>query len=87
MLGLSGEPQVQRLCPKKWKSEIFHNVQQDEIVEDMGSIMPRIYIVMDNKQVEYQLHKDEVEGMINNHAFNTLIDSRASHSYIDFKVV
>ena len=29
----------------------------------------------------------EVEGMINNHAFTILIDSGASHSYIDPKVV
>jgi hypothetical protein len=29
----------------------------------------------------------EVEGMINNHAFTILIDSGASHSYIDPRVV
>lgn len=29
----------------------------------------------------------EVEGMINNHAFTILIDSGASHTYIDPKVV
>jgi hypothetical protein len=30
----------------------------------------------------------EAEGMINNHAFAIiLVDSRASHSYIDFQVV
>jgi hypothetical protein len=29
----------------------------------------------------------EVEGMINNHAFTILIDSRDSHSYIDPWVV
>jgi hypothetical protein len=29
----------------------------------------------------------EVEGMINNHSFTILIDSGASHSYIDPKVV
>ena len=29
----------------------------------------------------------EVEGMINNHAFIILIGSRASHGYIDTKVV
>ena len=29
----------------------------------------------------------EVEGMINNHAFTILIDSGASHIYIDYKVV
>jgi hypothetical protein len=50
------------------------NVQQAKIVEDMGSRVSRIYKAQDNKQVEYQLHMIEVEGMINNHAFSILID-------------
>ena len=49
--------------------------------------MPRIYIALDNKQVEYQSYMIEVEGMINNHASTILIDSRASHSYIYPRVV
>jgi predicted aspartyl protease len=49
--------------------------------------MPRIYAALDNKQDEYQSHMIEVEGMINNHAFTILIDSGASHSYIDPRVV
>jgi hypothetical protein len=56
-------------------------------VEDMGSRVPRIYAALDNKQVEYQSHMIEVEGMINNHALIVLIDSRASHSYIDPRMV
>jgi hypothetical protein len=31
----------------------IHNVQQGEIVEDMGSIIPRIYVALDNKKVEF----------------------------------
>jgi hypothetical protein len=56
-------------------------------VEDMGRSVPRIYAALDNKQAEFQSHMIEVEGMINNHAFTILIDSGASHSYIDPKVV
>jgi hypothetical protein len=75
-------------CPhKNGKVRVVHNVQQVEIVEDMGNRMPRIYASLDNKQVEYHLHMIEVEGMINNHSFTILIDSRASHSYIDPRVV
>ena len=66
---------------------VFHNVQQDETVEEMGSRVPRIYASMDNRQEKYQSHMIEVEGMINNHAFTILIDSRASHSYIEPRVV
>jgi hypothetical protein len=69
------------------KVRVIHNVQQAETVEDMGRRMPRIYAALENKQVEYQSHMIEVEGMINNHAFTILIDSRASHSYIDPRVV
>jgi hypothetical protein len=75
-------------CPhKNNKVRVFHSVQHAETVEDMGSIMPRIYAALDNKQDEYQWHMIEVEGVINNHAFTILIDSGATHSYIDPRVV
>jgi hypothetical protein len=77
-----------RDCPQgKYKVIVVHNVQRAETVEDMGKRVPRIYATLDNKQVEFQSHMIEVEGMINNHAFTILIDLGASHSYIDSKVV
>jgi hypothetical protein len=43
-----------RDCPHKGeKVRSIHNVQQVEIVEDMGRNVPRIYAALDNKQVEY----------------------------------
>ena len=62
---------------------VVHNVQQAEIVEDMGSRIPRIYASLDNKQEKYHSHMIEVEGMINNQTIVVLIDSGASQSYID----
>jgi len=56
-------------------------------MEDMGSRIPRIYVALENKQVEYQSHMIEVECMINNQPFTILIDSGDSHSYIDPRVV
>jgi predicted aspartyl protease len=53
----------------------------------MGKNVPRIYAALDNKKVEYQSHMIEVEGMINNQTITILIDSGASHSYIDPKMV
>ena len=53
----------------------------------MGISFSRIYESLDNKQEDFQSHMIEVEGMINNHAFTILIDSGASHSYIDPKFV
>jgi hypothetical protein len=77
-----------RYCPhKSGKVRFFHNVKQVETMEDMGRRVPRIYEALDNKQVMFQSHMIEVEGMINNHPFTILIDSGASHSYIDPKVV
>jgi hypothetical protein len=69
------------------KVKIVHNVQQDDTVEDMGRSMPRIYAALDNKQVEFQSHMIEVEGKINDQPIVILIDSGASHSYIDPKLV
>jgi hypothetical protein len=77
-----------RDCPhKNGKVRVVHNVQQAEIVEDMGSKIPRIYVALDNKQAKYQSCIIEVEGMINNHSFTDLIDLGVSHSYIDPRVV
>jgi predicted aspartyl protease len=65
----------------------IHNVQQAKTVEDMGKGVPRIYAALENKQAEYQSHMIEVEGMINNQTITILIDSGASHSYIDPRMV
>jgi hypothetical protein len=77
-----------RYCPHIGeKVRTFHNVQQDETMEDMGRNVPRIYASLDNKQEEYQSHMIEVQVMINNQSIAILIDSGASHSYIDLKMV
>jgi hypothetical protein len=75
-------------CPHKCeKVRIVHNVQQDDTVEDMGRNVPRIYASLYNKQDEFQSHMIEVEGKINNQTIVILIDSGASHSYLDPKMV
>jgi hypothetical protein len=69
------------------KVRTVHNVQQVATVEDMGRNVPRIYAALDNKQVEFQSHMIEVEGKINDQPIAILIDSGASHSYLDPKMV
>jgi hypothetical protein len=77
-----------RDCPHRGeKGRTIHNVQQDETMEDMGRNIPRICTTLDTKQATYQSHMMEVEGMINNQTIAILIDSGASHCYIDPKVV
>jgi hypothetical protein len=69
------------------KMRIVHNVQQVETMEDIGTSVPKIYAALDNMQAEFQSHMIEVEGMINNQTIAILIDSEASHSYIDHEMV
>jgi hypothetical protein len=77
-----------RDCPhRKDKARFVHIVQQAETMEDMGNKMPRIYATLDNKQEKFQSHMIEVEGMINNRPLVILIDSGASHSYVDPRMV
>jgi hypothetical protein len=35
------------------KGKVVHNVQKDETMEEMGRYVPRIYVALENKQVEY----------------------------------
>jgi hypothetical protein len=60
----------------------MHNIQEATTVEDMG----RIYAALEDRQAEYQSNMIEVEGKIINHHVAILIDSGASHCYIDPKI-
>ena len=53
----------------------------------MGKRVPRICAALDNKQAEFQSHMIELEGKINDEPVAILIDSGASHSYLDPKMV
>jgi hypothetical protein len=85
--GCKGDHKYRYYPHKSDKVRAFHNVQKQETMEDMGRSVPRIYAGLDSKQVEFQSHMIEVEGMINNHVFTILIDLGAIHIYIDPKVV
>jgi hypothetical protein len=85
--GCGGDHVLRDFPNRGGKVKIAYNVQQVEIVEDMGKSVPRIYAALDNKQAEFQSHMIEVEGKINNQTIAILIDSGASHSYLDPKMV
>jgi hypothetical protein len=77
-----------RDCPQgKDRARTVHTFQQAKTVKDMGRRMSRIYAALDNKQAKFQSHMIEVEGTINNRPLVILIDSGASHSYVDPRVV
>jgi hypothetical protein len=65
----------------------MHNIKKEEIVEDVGKIMPRIYVALDNRQADYQFNMIEVEGKIDDHPMAILIYYGTSHRYIDPKIV
>jgi hypothetical protein len=69
------------------KSRTTHSVQQTTTIEDMGRSVPRIYATLANKKVEFHSHMIEVEGKINDQPIVILIDSGASHSYLDPNIV
>jgi hypothetical protein len=44
-------------CPhKRDRMRTMHNIEEDNIVNDMGRSMPRIYVALDNRQTNYQSH-------------------------------
>jgi hypothetical protein len=69
--GCGGDHVLRDFPHKGEKVKTSYNVQQDEIMEDMGKSVPRIYVSLDNKQAEFQSHMIEVEGKINNQTIVT----------------
>jgi hypothetical protein len=85
--GCEGDHMFKYWPLKGYMIRIVHNLQEVFIVEDMGRSMPRIYVALDNKKLNYQSHMIEVEGNIDNQPIAILIDFGASHTYIDPNLV
>jgi hypothetical protein len=81
--GCEGDHLYTDLPHKGENIRIVQNIQEFDIVEDIGRSMPRIYASLDNKKLEYQYPMIKVEGNIHNQPIAILIDSGASHSYIN----
>jgi hypothetical protein len=78
------EDHLYKDCPHRMdKVNTVHNIQEATTSKDMG----RIYATLNGRQVEYQSNMIEVEGKIINQPIDILIDSGASHCYIDPKIV
>jgi hypothetical protein len=52
--GCKGDHKYRYFPHKSDKVRDFHNLNQDEIVEDMGGSAPRIYAALENNQEEFQ---------------------------------
>jgi hypothetical protein len=66
---------------------IVHNIPEAKTVEYIGGKMSKIYAALDNKQEECQSPMIEVEGKIDKKPITILIESGASHSYINSNIV
>ena len=64
-----------------------HNIQEEDIVENVARGMPIIYAALDHRQENHKSNMIEVEGMIHSQNITILIDSGASHGYIDPSLV
>jgi hypothetical protein len=72
---------------KEDRMRSMHNIQEFDIVDDVGRSMPRIYVALENRRADYQSHMIEIEGKIDNQSIVIFINSGANHSYIDPKKV
>jgi hypothetical protein len=72
--GCEGDHMYEYCLHKGDRMMTIHNIQEADIVEDMGRSMQRIYVSLENKKADYQSHMIEVEGKINNHPIAILID-------------
>jgi hypothetical protein len=74
-------------CDKMLVNKVNPSCQEATIVEDTGKNIPRIYVVLEDRQAEYQSNMIEVKGKIINHPVYILIDSGVIHYYIDPKIM
>jgi hypothetical protein len=83
-----GKNHMHKDCPQRGdKVRATHSVRKTATIEDMGKAMPRIYATLDNKHAKFQSYMIEVKGKINDQPIAILIESGASHSYLDPKMV
>jgi hypothetical protein len=69
------------------KMRTAHNIKHEDIVEDVGRNILRIYANLDNRKTNYQSNMIEVEGKIDNQPIDILINSGDIHSYIEPNIV
>ena len=79
-----GEPHLRRNCPRLMPANrvVVHNLQESSTVGDVGRILHRINVVMDDRQADHHSSIVEIEGKINNTRISFLVYPGAMLSYI-----
>ena len=62
------------------------NIQEAEIVGQVPRTVPRIYAVLEDRQVDHQSTVVEVEGKVAEQSVSILIDPGSTHSCITPKI-
>jgi hypothetical protein len=77
-----------RDCPHRQENNrTIHNIQEATTVNDVARTIPRIYVALEDRQVDHQASVVEVEGNIAKKYISILIDLGSSHNYVAPKVV
>ena len=64
-----------------------YNIQEAETVGQVARAVPRIYAVLEDRQVDHQSTMVEVAGKIIEQSISILIDPGSTHGYITPRVV
>ena len=74
---------MRRNCPlENEKTRPTYNLQEAETVGQVAKVIPRIYVALEDRQVEHQSTVVEVAGKIIEQSVSILIDPGSTHSYI-----
>ena len=77
-----------RNCPLENESaRPAYNIQEAETVGQVARAVPRIYVALEDYQVDHQSTMVEVAGKIIEQSVSILIDPSSTHSYISPTVV
>ena len=65
----------------------MHTIQEEETVGDVANEIPKFNASLENRQVDHQTSKVEIEGMIQKKHVSILIDLGASLNYVPPSIV
>ena len=81
-------PHLRKYCPlEKESARPTYNIQGAKIVGQVARAVPRIYVALEDHQVDRQSTVVEVAGKIVEQSISILIDPGSTHNYITPRVI
>ena len=87
MLEMWRTPHAQKLSIENESARPTYNIQEAETVDQVARVVPRIYVALEDRQVDHQSTMVEVVDNIDEQSISILIDPGSTHSYITPRVV